>query len=716
MTRGTKSNDSNTNNKPENNEKVVKNPKIVREPMKTKTKIAIILGIVIVLVSVFTWGYKAYQKKQTEVVYSKETISYSEALKSLDMSGEEAIDKVELNPALNTVVLTEESKKVIYTASIPSLETFVEVFNTKEVSKTVEFKINRASSEPDPGVKFFAGIVMILLIILVILYIRKIYTETNYMKAEMYAMEEMKEDVQEMRGMMGEEGESGNQNKIDPVDTSKYSFKDVAGIDEELAEVKEVMEMIKNPYKYRLTGAKIPKGILFAGEPGTGKTLIAKAIAGEAGVKFYACSGSNFDEMYVGVGASRVRKLFEEARKNAPAIIFIDEIDSVARKRFAEHAHNEQTLNQLLAEMDGFNEDDNIILIAATNHIEMLDSAITRPGRFDRIINIPLPDRKGREDILRVHAKNKLFMNEEEKEKIIKNLARKTSGMSGATLENILNEAAIICATKSQIDIGFTPASEVSDENGNTIVKEEEFIEISKCEISEEFKQMLKETFENSEELRKYAREDGFCVITEADIDEAFVKVILGISKHDKETPNKVKEETASHEAGHAIIGKIKCPERKVLQVSIVPRGSAGGYTLFEDREEMYYPTKEDFYNNILVDLGGRAAENYKYNTISVGASSDLKDANRTAHSMIYTYAMGNDSQLVRIYGEQDYNTQLEAKMFAFMEDILSKAYKEAYDLLVANSALLDELSQALIEKSTLNSEEVEEIFKKYLP
>ena len=719
MTKGTQS-----NNKPENDANTVKNPKILRKSMKTRNKIALILAIIIVLVSSFTWGYKAYQKKQNEVVYVNETISYSEALKSLDLSGEEAIDKVELNPALNTVVLTEESKKVIYTASIPSLETFIEVYNAKEVSKTAEFKINRASSEPDPGVKFFAAIVMILLIILICLYIRKVHTETVYMKTEIKAVEEMQEDVEEMREMMEEVSElppeaagTSGKNGIEPVDTSKYSFKDVAGIDEELAEVKEVMDMIKNPYKYRLTGAKIPKGILFAGEPGTGKTLIAKAIAGEAGVKFYACSGSSFDEMYVGVGASRVRKLFEEARKNAPAIIFIDEIDSVARKRFSEHAHNEQTLNQLLAEMDGFNEDDNIILIAATNHIEMLDSAITRPGRFDRIIHIPLPDRKGREDILRVHAKNKLFMSEEEKERIIKTLARKTSGMSGATLENILNEAAIICATKSEIDIGFAHVDESKvQEEGNSVDSVDEFIDISKCELSEDTKKLLRETFETSEELRKYAREDGFCVITEADIDEAFIKVILGISKHDKETSNKVKEETAYHEAGHAIIGRIKCPERKVLQVSIVPRGSAGGYTLFEDREEMYYPTKEDFYNNILVDLGGRAAENYKYNTISVGASADLKDANRTAHSMIYTYAMGNDSQLVRIYGEQDYNTQLEAKMFTFMEDILSKAYKEAYDLLVANSALLDELSQALIEKSTLNSEELEEIFEKYFP
>ena len=699
---------------PENEANVVKNPKIVRKAMNRKTKILIIMGIFVIIAS-FIGGFKSYKEKSDEKKYVYENVSYSQALEILDISGNNAIDKVQLNSASNIVTLTEETTATIYNASVPSMEAFLSDYEQSEASKNAEFLISHAIDESSSAFSVLMVVLVSLLIVFVLSLIRKVYVETKYIKTETMAMEEMQEEVEEMRGMMESEEDSGKKKDIEPVDTSKYSFKDVAGIDEELAEVKEVMDMIKNPYKYRLTGAKIPKGILFSGEPGTGKTLIAKAIAGEAGVKFYACSGSSFDEMYVGVGASRVRKLFEEARKNAPAIIFIDEIDAVAKKRFMEHSHNEQTLNQLLAEMDGFNEDDNIILIAATNHLEILDSAITRPGRFDRIINIPLPDRKGREEILKVHARNKLFMSEEEKERIIKTLARKTSGMSGATLENILNEAAIICASKSVLDIGFTPVSEEADENGNPIVKEGEFVELSKCELTEEFKQMLNETFENSEELRKYAREDGFCVITEENIDEAFIKVILGISKHDKETPYKVKELTAYHEAGHAIIGRIKTPEKKVLQVSIVPRGSAGGYTLFEDAEEMHYTTKEDFYNEILVDFGGRAAEHYKYSTISVGASADLNSANKMAHSMIYNYAMGNESQLVRIYGENDYNTQLESKMFAFMEDILSKAYKEAYDLLVANSALLDELSQALIEKSTLNSEEVEDIFKKYL-
>ena len=499
----------------------------------------------------------------------------------------------------------------------------------------------------------------------------------------------------------------------------KTTFKQVAGADEEKEELQEIVEFLRDPQKFTELGARIPKGVLLVGPPGTGKTLLARAVAGEADVPFFSISGSDFVEMYVGVGASRVRDLFDQAKKSSPAIIFIDEIDAVGRHRGAGmgggHDEREQTLNQLLVEMDGFGNNEGIIIIAATNRPDILDPALLRPGRFDRQVTVGRPDLKGREEILKVHARNKLFMSEEEKERIIKTLARKTSGMSGATLENILNEAAIICASKSVLDIGFTPVSEEADENGNPIVKEGEFVELSKCELTEEFKQMLNETFENSEELRKYAREDGFCVITEENIDEAFIKVILGISKHDKETPYKVKELTAYHEAGHAIIGRIKTPEKKVLQVSIVPRGSAGGYTLFEDAEEMHYTTKEDFYNEILVDFGGRAAEHYKYSTISVGASADLNSANKMAHSMIYNYAMGNESQLVRIYGENDYNTQLESKMFAFMEDILSKAYKEAYDLLVANSALLDELSQALIEKSTLNSEEVEDIFKKYL-
>lgn len=698
------SNNNNINEKPIDVEVTI-NSEPIRPAMDKKKKILIILGI-LVLVGIIVSTIIGFAIKNDESEYVYENISYSEALKILEVSGDKAIDKVELNSASNIVSLTEETDAKIYEASVPSADAFVEAYQKSEASKNAEFLIAHAINEKSPFFGLLVGVLLFLLVIFLYMQIKKVRLQTKYIEEELADFDNPEES---MLGIKVEQD-------IKPVDTSKYSFKDVAGIDEELAEITEVMEMIKNPYKYRLTGAKIPKGILFEGEPGTGKTLIAKAIAGEAGVKFYACSGSNFDEMYVGVGASRIRKLFEEARKNAPAIIFIDEIDAVAKKRYMEQSHNEQTLNQLLAEMDGFNEDDNIILIAATNHIEILDSAITRPGRFDRIIHIPLPDRKGREDILRVHAKNKLFMNDEEKEKIIKVLARKTSGMSGATLENILNEAAIICATKSDVDIGFASVSKVDENNRAESEDVEDFVDISKCELTDEAKKILRETFETSEDLRKYAREDGFCVITEPDIDEAFIKVILGISKHDKETPYKVKEETAYHEAGHAIIGRIKCPERKVIQVSIVPRGSAGGYTLFEDREELHYPTKEDFYNNILVDLGGRAAENYKYSTISVGASADLKDANKTAHSMIYTYAMGNDSQLVRIHGEQDYNTQLESKMFTFMEDILSRAYKEAYDIISINSDLLEELSEALIEKSTLNSEELEEIFNKYLP
>ena len=540
----------------------------------------------------------------------------------------------------------DESDKLGYKTKIPSIQSFTEFIYGKEAPFTTVLNYKFTVVDNDPyQEKGLSGVDVVRILYYVILIALLVFSYYS-----------MRKTMKKMNGDSLTKMLTGrDKDDIKPVETSAYSFNDVAGIDQERWEVEEVVDMLKNPEKYRATGAKVPKGILLNGKPGTGKTLIAKAIAGEAGVKFYTCAGSSFDNVYVGVGASKVRELFDIARKNAPSIVFIDEIDAVAKKRYTDHSYNEQTLNQLLAELDGFNETDNVIFIAATNHIEALDPAITRPGRFDRIINIPLPDRKGRYEILQVHSKNKVFKNDTEKEKILQNLARKTSGMSGATLENILNEASIVAIRNK----------------------------------------------------RNY--------ISSEDVDEAFVKIILGISRHDKDVSDSAKELVAYHEAGHAIIGRIKRPDKKVLQVSIIPRGNAGGYTLYEDAEETGFPSKEDFYNDILVSLGGRAAEKYKYGTISVGASADLEKANTIAHEMIYTYAMSNSSQMVRLYGEDDYNSNLEEEMYSEMKDILDKAYTESCEIIEKNAELVHTLAQALISiKSTLNADELDAIFARY--
>lgn len=590
-----------------------------------------ILLIIIILALIFLManGIKIIKDLQQEA--KEETISYSMAFEKLENDSDE-ISKIILAPDTNTAYLHTLSSEVIYVVSIPDVSVFMETYNSMQISKNIELEISY--QENNSILKQLLNLACPILIVVFMIYmvrsIKSLFKNDDLKKA-----------------ITGEED-------ILPVDTSNYSFNDVAGIDRERWEVEEVVKMLKEPDKYRLTGAKIPRGILLSGEPGTGKTLIAKAIAGEAGVKFYECSGSNFDNMFVGTGASKVRNLFNEARKNAPAIIFIDEIDAIAKQRYSKNSYSEQTLNQLLTEMDGFKERENVILIAATNFIEVLDPAITRPGRFDRIISIPLPDCRGREEILKVHARNKNFENDYEKARLLNKVAKKTSGMSGATLENMLNEAAIIAARNN------------------------------KSYISEE------------------------------DIDEAFIKIVVGISKNDKEVSESQKLLVAAHESGHAIASRISRPEVEILQVSIIPRGSAGGYTLFADKNENAIVRQKDLNDDIIVSLGGRAAEQKYFNSISIGASSDLKNANDIAHKMVYAYAMGNDSQLVRIYGEEDYNRQLETNMFSSMEDIVNKAYQEALEIMNQHSELLNQLTKLLIEKSTLSSSELEEIFSQF--
>lgn len=439
---------------------------------------------------------------------------------------------------------------------------------------------------------------------------------------------------------------NGNGMKIKPIH-SDVKFEDVAGIDEEKKQVEEIVEFLRNPDKYRRIGANIPKGVLLSGEPGTGKTLLAKAIAGEAGVPFFQVNGSSFEEKFVGVGASRVRKLFNEAKRMAPAIIFIDEIDSVAQARYGSKAnYSEQTLNQLLSEMDGFNTQDNVIVIAATNHIEVLDPAIRRPGRFDRTVFIPNPDVIAREEILKVHARNKKFDHTVS----LRQIAQKTVGFSGADLENILNEAAI------------------------------------------------------------YAVNQGKAVITQEDISEAIARVIAGLRKKNSAITENDRWLTAVHEAGHAVVSALVRPDVKNFEISIIPRGNAGGYNFFDDANIMY-PQKKTLLAKIKVLYGGRIAEELIIGDISTGASNDCEKASQIAHDMVVKYAM-TENFLTKVRGEDEYNTQLEGKTFAEAQDICKKNYEEVAELLKTKRHIVHGLAMLLMQKEYISQKEIEEFFK----
>ena len=430
-------------------------------------------------------------------------------------------------------------------------------------------------------------------------------------------------------------------------------FSDVAGLKEEKAELEEVVDFLKNPKKYTSVGANIPKGILLSGPPGTGKTLLAKAISEEAGVYFLFSSGSNFDEMYVGVGASKVRKLFEEAKQNSPAIIFIDEIDAVGEKRIGQDSSGRaQTLDQLLVEMDGIDTLSSVIVIAATNRPECLDSALMRPGRFDRIIEISLPDISEREAILHVHGKNKKFMEDVN----FKDIAKHTAGFSGAELKNLLNEAALITVRKSQE------------------------------------------------------------VISKENIEEALRKITIGLQKKGRKISDKAKKIVAYHEAGHAIVTKFLSTQEKVKEISIIPRGKAGGYTLHETVEDKNYVSKAELTDRLVVLLGGRAAEQIVLQDISTGASNDLMVATQTAQEMICIYGMNEEVGPISLVGtgNQMFGTETMNLIANLITQTVKKAEKTAIQILSEHRPLLDMVASALLEKETISGEELEVIVKTY--
>ena len=587
----------------------------------------ILVGIIVVLaIALAVMMWLILNKPQTEnEEENKPEIAYTELINMLDDGTIEKIEMTTGSPNLKVKLYDEEKEKK---AIVPSIQAFMELVQEK-VESGVE--INLEQKEP-PVIKTIFSTLLSLFpsLLIVALFIM----------------------VFKMQGL----GEKGKVYGVDEGNKTDVTFDDVAGLDEEKDEMMEIVDFLKNPEKYQKMGAKIPRGILLFGKPGTGKTLIAKAIAGEASVPFISMSGSEFIEMFAGLGASRVRKLFEKAKKISPCIIFIDEIDAIGERRVngvGAETENNQTLNQLLVEMDGFESDETVIVLAATNRPEMLDKALLRPGRFDRQITIAPPDLKGREAILKIHSANKKFAEDVS----MADIAGDTAGFTGAELANVLNESAII-ATRHK-----------------------------------------------------------HTVITKQDIEDAVKKVTVGLEKHSRVMSDKDKRLTAYHEAGHAIVSKYLGTQTDVKEISIIPRGVAGGYTMYKTNEDKYYISKTEMEEKLVTLLGGRAAEKIALDDISTGASNDLEVATGIAKDMITIYGMNDRLGPVSLKVNEPYELQI------FGEDIgdvvgeeirklIDVAYERAQSILRSNMETLHLVAQRLIEKEIISAEEFEEFFK----
>ncbi len=576
--------------------------------------------IVLVIILAGTAIYLINNKDEKD----DKTISYTDLIKEISYGN---IEKVEMTVGSTSIKVkikdVEEEKRAI----IPNTEAFVELIHQRAAEgNDIELKQNPRSvwtQIPATILSLFPTFIMLALFIMIF----------------------------KMQGL-GEKGQVYEETER----KTKIKFKDVAGLDEEKEELIEIVDFLKKPEKFTKMGAKVPRGVLLYGKPGTGKTLIAKAIAGEADVPFISMSGSEFIEMFAGLGASRVRKLFDKARKLAPCIVFIDEIDAIGARRTSNsgaETENNQTLNQLLVEMDGFSSEETIIVLAATNRPEMLDKALLRPGRFDRQITIPTPDLKGRLDILKIHSEGKRLADGVNLESI----AEDTAGFTGAELANILNEAAIIATINKHEDI------------------------------------------ENS------------------DIEEAVKKVTVGLEKHSRVYSEKDKKLTAYHEAGHAVVSKYLETQTDVKEVSIIPRGVAGGYTMYKSDEDKYYISKTEMKEKLVALLGGRAAEKLVLDDISTGASNDIEVATKIAREMVTKYGMSDN------LGPIDFQGKEQNDMFVFGENIgdkigaevkllIDEAYNEAQKLLIEHRDKLDTIAQILLEKEKINEQEFKKIFE----
>ena len=615
---------------------------------KKKKRILIIINIVLLIAVIIIAGYSISKQKSEsedkEVAYTQlikdisngkikkiEMTTGSTSVKVIYKSEEElALEQEgkEIENSEQTEEQKKEEEKNSKRAIVPNTQAFIELIQKKVEDGS---KIELIQNSQNVFLKIFEYIynslpMLIMLALFIVLF--------------------------QMQGL-GDKGKVYDAN----VSEDRITFKDVAGLKEEKEEVYEIIDFLKDPKKYTKMGAKVPKGVLLCGKPGTGKTLIAKAIAGEAKVPFISMSGSEFIEMFAGLGASRVRKLFEKAQKLSPCIIFIDEIDAIGSRRESNNgadAENNQTLNQLLVEMDGFETDGSVIVIAATNRPEMLDEALLRPGRFDRTVTIGLPDIHDREEILKIHSKNKKIA----KDLDFKSLAGDTAGFSGAELANIINEAAILAAKRNNKEI------------------------------------------------------------TNKDVDDAVKKITVGLEKKDKVVSDKDKELTAYHEAGHAVVSKYLKTQDSVKEVSIIPRGVAGGYTMYKTNEDKFFISKTEMEEKLISLLGGRAGEKIALNDISTGASNDLEVAMKIARNMVTVYGMSENVGPMSMNLERDpYQLQLlgnnmEDKIGAEVKRILENAYQQAQEILKAHRDKLDIVAHMLLEKEKISEQEFKAIFE----
>ncbi|CDC79406.1 cell division protein FtsH [Clostridium sp. CAG:465] len=567
-------------------------------------------------------------------------MSYSEFMQKIN---EDSVEKVEItNDRLTANVKLKNEENSVRVVNIPSTTTFMEDVGEKLNEGKFELVVLEPSFWEVVG-PMIPNILLLLGTLFIFIFMLRRTTDSNS-KAMSFGKN---------RARM-----------IDKNSKKKVTFADVAGLDEEKEELQEVTEFLKNPKKYHDMGARIPRGMLLVGHPGTGKTLLAKAVAGEANVPFFSISGSDFVEMFVGVGASRVRDLFAEAKAHAPCIVFIDELDAVGRHRGAGvgggHDEREQTLNQLLVEMDGFEDRQSVIVMAATNRVDILDPALLRPGRFDRQIVVGSPDIGAREKILELHAKKKPFASDID----FKVIAKNTAGFSGADLENMINEATILATRKNK-----------------KIVEME-------------------------------------------DVEEAMVKVMMGPEKKSKIISDKEKRLTAYHEAGHAVVSRFLPNHDTVHQISIIPRGMAGGYTMYKPNEDKSFMSMTEMKENIVSLLGGRVAEKLVLNDISTGASNDIERASKIARDMVTKYGMSDKLGPIT-FGEtqeevflgmernngRNYSEKVAAQIDEEVGNIINGGYKYAEKLLKENIDKLHKVAEILIEKEKISAEEFEAVF-----
>ena len=576
----------------------------------------IILLILAIIVSIAIYFYMNKNKDK------ENTLAYTDLIKQVEAGNIEKIEMTVGSTSLKVKIKNEDEEKK---AIVPNTQTFMELIQSKvQEGNEIELIQNKVNPLVSISQNLFSILPTLIMIALIILLFQ-------------------------MQGL----GDKGKVYDAEEKNT-KTKFDDVAGLDEEKHELVEIVDFLKKPEEFHKMGAKVPRGVLLCGKPGTGKTLIAKAIAGEANVPFISMSGSEFIEMFAGLGASRVRKLFEKARKMSPCIIFIDEIDAIGARRTSNsgaESENNQTLNQLLVEMDGFESEENIIVLAATNRPEMLDKALLRPGRFDRQIMIAAPDQRGREEILKIHSKDKKFAEDVS----LKTISEDTAGFTGAELANVLNEAAIIATIKKHK------------------------------------------------------------AITNQDLDEAVKKVTVGIEKHSRIISDKDKKLTAFHEAGHAIVSRYLETQNDIKEVSIIPRGVAGGYTMYKTNEDKYYISKTEMEEKMISLLGGRAAEKIALDDISTGASNDLEVATKIAKDMVTVYGMSenlgpvslktDDPNELLIYGEK-----IEDVIGAEVKILMDTAYNDAQKILLAHMDELNAVAQKLLEKEVISGREFYEI------